>query len=81
MEALSAHHMFARDITARKQFETQLRQTQRLESLGVLAGGIAHDFNNLLTGILGNANMATEMLPPSNPVLPYLRDAVLAGSG
>jgi PAS domain S-box-containing protein len=75
---IGASHV-ARDITARKQFETQLRQTQRLESLGVLAGGIAHDFNNLLTGILGNASIATEMLPPSNPVLPYLRDVVSAG--
>jgi PAS domain S-box-containing protein len=69
----------ARDITARKQFEEQLRQTQRLESLGVLAGGIAHDFNNLLTGILGNASIATEMLPPSSAVQPYLRDVVSAG--
>jgi PAS domain S-box-containing protein len=59
---VSASHV-ARDITERKQFEEQLRQAQRLESLGVLAGGIAHDFNNLLTGILGNASIATEILP------------------
>ena len=53
------------DITARKRFETQLSQTQRLESIGVLAGGIAHDFNNLLTGIMGNASLLTEVLPES----------------
>jgi PAS domain S-box-containing protein len=55
----------ARDITERKQVEEQRRllerrmqETQKLESLGVLAGGIAHDFNNLLVGVLANAELA-----------------------
>ncbi len=69
-----------RDITERKVAENErlalaarIQQTQRLESLSVLAGGIAHDFNNLLVGILGNADLALDDLPPDAPVRDYLR--------
>jgi PAS domain S-box-containing protein len=64
----------ARDITERKRLEEKVRETQKLESLGVLAGGVAHDFNNLLTGILGNASLAADMLPPDHPA----RDSLLS---
>lgn len=49
--------VMAADVTERKALETRIRQSQRIESLGVLAGGLAHDFNNLLTGVMGNASM------------------------
>ena len=74
---VGASHV-ARDITGRKEFEQQMRQTQRLESLGVLAGGIAHDFNNLLTGIIGNGSLISELFERSHVAREYLQDLLLA---
>ena len=63
---VGASHI-ARDISERKEFEEQMRQAQKLESLGVLAGGLAHDFNNLLTGVVGNASLVLEEIPGDHP--------------
>ncbi len=74
---IGASHV-GRNVSERKVQEEQLRHTQKLESLGVLAGGVAHDFNNLLTGILGNASLALESVSTRDPVSGLLRDLVAA---
>ncbi len=71
--------IFGRDVTERRRFNDRLQQTQKLESLGVLAGGIAHDFNNLLTGIMGNASIVLDDLPSESPVRENL-EAVMKAS-
>ncbi|HSH68507.1 MAG TPA: PAS domain S-box protein, partial [Deferrisomatales bacterium] len=67
------------DITALKnaeeerlRLEQKFVQTQKLESLGVLAGGIAHDFNNLLMGVVGNVDLALRKSSPDSPLRRYL---------
>jgi PAS domain S-box-containing protein len=56
----------------REALNRQRQDSQRWESLGVLAGGVAHDFNNILTVVLGSAGLARRGLPPEAAALAYL---------
>lgn len=75
----------AQDITdykvaenERLMIERKLLETQKLESLGILAGGIAHDFNNLLATIVGNTGLALLDLPVESPAVECLQDIEVA---
>jgi PAS domain S-box-containing protein len=68
------------DITERTTLENQLRQSQKMEAIGVLAGGVAHDFNNILTAIIGYSNIVCRKMDPADPSRPFL-DQILSASG
>ncbi|MBU1920262.1 PAS domain S-box protein, partial [bacterium] len=75
------------DITDKKeaelqkeQLESQLRQAQKLETIGTLAGGIAHDFNNILTPVLGFAEIASLNLPKDSPAQANIAHVIKAAN-
>ena len=70
----------SRDITRKKEFESHVRQTQKMEAMGTLAGGVAHDFNNILGIIIGNTELALNDLPgwdPAHALLAEIKTASL----
>ncbi len=64
---LVGYLQLTRDVTRERELEAQLRQTQKMETVGRLAGGIAHDFNNLLTAISGYSQLLLADLAADDP--------------
>ena len=67
------------DITAERRLAEQLRQSQKMESVGRLAGGVAHDFNNLLTTIIGTCSLAMEDLNEHDPIYSDFKEIAHSG--
>jgi signal transduction histidine kinase len=68
----------ARDITALRRLEEQLRHAQKMEALGTLAGGIAHDFNNMLAAIIGYTELLQDAMPVGSPAGTWLQRVLTA---
>lgn len=65
-----------RDISDRKHLETQLQQSQKLESIGTLAGGVAHEINNPIHGIMNYAQLILDKTDDTSPTTEYAREII-----
>jgi PAS domain S-box-containing protein len=77
----------ARDVTMRKraeeerkQMESRLLQSQKMEALGTLAGGIAHDFNNILSAVIGYTELALASVDTETQLGQQLNGVLSAGA-
>lgn len=68
-----------KEVSAREKAQEQLRQAQKMETIGQLTGGVAHDFNNLLMAVMGNLDLLRKRVP-DDPKLRRLIDGALQGA-
>lgn len=76
---LSGYILIARDVTREAKLEEQVRISQKMEAIGLMAGGVAHDFNNLLAIILGYAGLLRTVAPGNENVGEYADTIIQAG--
>jgi len=76
-EVIAAIEM-VEDVTEKLSLESQLRQSQKIEAVGLLAGGVAHDFNNILTAIIGYSHLILEQAVVNEPVKKYVDEILMA---
>jgi PAS domain S-box-containing protein len=77
-QGISGFVILKHDVTERISLENQLRQSQKLDSVGRLAGGVAHDFNNLLTVIMGYSRKMLSRAGPESPSQAPLTQVLVA---
>ncbi|MGY3452432.1 hybrid sensor histidine kinase/response regulator [Bradyrhizobium sp. USDA 4353] len=77
-EGAPAQLLLIQDVTEQKRLNEELRQSQKMEAVGVLAGGIAHDFNNLLVVMMVYAEMLREECQGDDPRLPDVMELIKA---
>jgi PAS domain S-box-containing protein len=68
-----------KEVAAREKAQEQLRQAQKMETIGQLTGGVAHDFNNLLMAVMGNLDLLRKRVP-DDPRLHRLIEGALQGA-
>jgi PAS domain S-box-containing protein len=67
---------YCTDITERKKMEDQLRQSEKLNAIGMMVGGIAHDFNNMMGGILGYTELLSLHIKEEQPHKSYIENII-----
>lgn len=68
-----------KEVAAREKAQEQLRQAQKMETIGQLTGGVAHDFNNLLMAVMGNLDLLRKRIP-DDPRMHRLIDGAMQGA-
>jgi PAS domain S-box-containing protein len=73
-----ARLVLAKDVSAERRLESQLRQAQKMDAVGRLAGGVAHDFNNILGVVTGYVEIVLRTLPDEDPRARKLKEVLKA---